>query len=475
MDLLAADSYEIARLVLQRGIAAVYVLAFIGALNQFPALLGERGLQPAPLFLTRRGFREAPSLFQWGYSDRKLRMVAGSGLVGSTAALVGLTDLVPWWVALLVWLALWALYLSIVNIGQTFYSFGWESLLCEAGFLVGFLGNASIAPPVLILWVFRWLLFRLEFGAGLIKMRGDLCWRRLTCLDYHHETQPLPNPLSWWFHHLPRPLHRIEVGANHFAQLIVPFGLFGPQPVAGISAVIIVVTQAYLMVSGNYAWLNLLTLILAAAAIPDSWYPRVLTDLLQTGTVSVPHQVLAIGVAAMVLWLSRKPLMNLVSSRQLMNYSFNRFHLVNTYGAFGTVTRDRYELVIEGRREGDAWTPYEFRAKPGDPRRRPRQVAPYHLRIDWLMWFAALSPDYARGWFTPLVQRLLEGDHATLRLVGDNPFGPQPPSEIRVRTFLYRFATPAERRQQGVWWVRHEAGIFMPPVRLNNSGELVPA
>ena len=178
-----------------------------------------------------------------------------------------LADLAPLWVAMLMWLTLWVLYLSIVNVGQAWYSFGWESLLLETGFLVIFLGNDRVAPPVLTLWLTRLLLFRVEFGAGLIKMRGDPCWRDLTCLYYHHETQPMPGPLSWFFHHLPKPLHRIEVAGNHFAQLVVPFGLFAPQPVAGVAAAIIVVTQLWLVASGNFAWLNWLTIMLACSAI----------------------------------------------------------------------------------------------------------------------------------------------------------------------------------------------------------------
>ena len=147
------------------------------------------------------------------------------------------------------------------------YGFGWESLLLEAGFLAIFLGNDDTAPPVLVLWLVRWLLFRVEFGAGLIKLRGDPCWRDLTCLYYHHETQPMPGPLSWFFHHLPKPLHRVEVAGNHFAQLVVPFALFAPQPVASVAAAIVIVTQLWLVLSGNFAWLNWITIILAFSAI----------------------------------------------------------------------------------------------------------------------------------------------------------------------------------------------------------------
>src|SRR5207248_8444897 len=137
-------------------------------------------------------------------------------------ALAGLPEAGPFWVPMLAWFVMWVLYLSIVNVGQVFYGFGWETLLCEAGFLAIFLGPSHTVPPTLVLLAFRWLVFRVEFGAGLIKLRGDPCWRDLTCLDYHHETQPLPNPLSWYFHHLPKSVHRLEVVGNHVAQLVAP-------------------------------------------------------------------------------------------------------------------------------------------------------------------------------------------------------------------------------------------------------------
>jgi hypothetical protein len=144
--------------------------------------------------------------------------------------LVGVPQQAPLWLCMLVWAALWALYLFFVNVGQTFYGFGWETLLVEAGFLAIFVGNAETAPPLLVVLLIRWLLFRLEFGAGLIKLRHDPCWRNLSCLDYHHETQPIPNRLSWYFHHLPKPLHRAEVAANHFVQLVASFGCSLPRP-----------------------------------------------------------------------------------------------------------------------------------------------------------------------------------------------------------------------------------------------------
>ena len=269
-DWLAAPDYTTARWVVQHLVALVYVIAFTVALAQFRPLIGERGLTPIPRFLARTTFRRHPSLFHLRYSDTLFRVVAALGLALAVAALAGATDVLPLGAGIALWAVLWVLYLSIVNVGQVWYGFGWESLLLEAGFLVTFLGPADVAPPAPILWLLVWLLFRVEFGAGLIKLRGDRCWRDLTCLEYHHETQPLPGPTSRFFHHLPRPLHRAEVLANHVTQLVVPFLLFLPQPVASIAAVVVIVTQGWLVSSGNFAWLNLLTITLAFAAIDDA-------------------------------------------------------------------------------------------------------------------------------------------------------------------------------------------------------------
>jgi len=253
MAWLNAPEYWLSRLILERGIAVIYVFAFVAAARQFRALIGERGLLPVPRYVARQSFAQSPSIFHVHYSDRFFAAVAWSGAALSAAMAAGLVDVMPLWAVMLAWLLLWSLYLSIVNVGQTWYSFGWESLMLETGFLATFLGDGRTAPPVLAMWLARLLLFRVEFGAGLIKLRGDSCWRDLTCLDYHHETQPMPGPLSWFFHHLPKPLHRVEVAGNHVAQLIVPFGLFAPQPVASIAGAIVVVTQLWLVTSGNFA------------------------------------------------------------------------------------------------------------------------------------------------------------------------------------------------------------------------------
>jgi hypothetical protein len=480
MDWLWSTDYGVARFLLQRGLAALYAIAFLNAFLEFPALLGDHGLEPTARFLAVMPWRRAPSLFQWRYSDGLLRVVAIVGIAISVGLLVGILESAPLPVTMTAWLALWLLYLSIVNVGQDFYAFGWESLLLEAGFLATFLGNDEVGPPVLVILLFRWLAFRLEFGAGLIKWRGDRCWRDLTCMDYHHETQPMPNPFSWFFHHLPRPVHRAEVLGNYFAQLVAPWGLFLPQPIASVAALVMILTQGYLVISGNYAWLNWATIVIVTAGLGDGLLHAVVPALVgppATTVAAAPPWFAAavLGVTVLVVVLSWWPARNLVSRRQVMNAGFNPFHLVNTYGAFGSMTRRRLEVVVEGTADGTVgpatdWREYEFRGKPTSLRRLPGQFAPYHLRLDWLMWFAALSPGYADGWFVPFLLRLLENDGPTARLLRHNPFPTAAPAFVRAQLYRYRFSSWQRLRRDGVWWERDLIGEYASPVGLRAAG-----
>ncbi|MGH9475335.1 MAG: lipase maturation factor family protein [Terriglobales bacterium] len=467
----------LARLLIQRGLAIIYLIAFVVALRQFPALLGERGLLPAPLFLRGRRFRDSPSLFHWHYSDQWLRAVAWAGIVLAVLALGGVAEMGPAWLPVIEWLTLWFLYLSIVNAGQQFYAFGWESMLLEAGFFAAFLGPAAMRAPWIPLLILRWMLFRTELGAGLIKLRHDACWRDLTCLYYHYETQPLPNLLSRWFHRLPRAMQRFSVLFSHFIQIVVPFGLFAPQPVATLCGALAILHQLLLVVSGNYSWLNWLTVILGFSAFGDA----ALGFATPAATaVPAPMLVVLIALAAYAAYASIGPVQNLLSPRQAMNRSYNPWHLVGSYGAFGSVTRIRYEVVLEATtapllEASTEWHEYEFWAKPGDPRRRPPQVAPYHLRLDWAMWFLPFSVSVSSGglrfpghelWFLRFVRQLLVADPATVRLLRRAPFNTQRPAFVRALYYRYRFTTPAEQRAGCGWWQREQVGVYLPPVSL---------
>ncbi|WP_405218617.1 lipase maturation factor family protein [Agrococcus sp. Ld7] len=484
---LDAPHAELARQVLQRGTALLFAVAFLSTLLQFPALLGERGLLPAPRFIAACALEGQLSIFRWHYSDRFLRILCLVCIAIALALVAGLPQLGPPWLPMLAFLALWIAYLSILPIGQVFYGFGWELLLCEAGFLVAFMGSDATAPPMLTLLLIVWLVFRLEFGAGMIKIRGGSEWRDLTALTFHHETQPMPGPLSRTAHLLPRWFHKGEVIGNHVAQLLAPWLLFAlllpwPGPaIASAAAAVVILTQLWLVLTGNFAWLNWATIVLAFAAIDDravSWLLPSWPAEHSYAPTPLWFSILTVVVFVGYLWLSIPAVRNLLSRRQLMNASFNRLRLANAYGAFGTVTKVRDEIVIEGtlRQQltgsdapgDDDWVEYTFKGKPGDLRRVPGWFAPYHLRLDWMMWFLALG---SRGpWFRALLAQLLEADPPTLRLLGADPFNGERPAWVRARVYRYRFATRSERRATGQVWMREDRGLLVDPVR-RRSGD----
>lgn len=491
MDGFAAVDFEFARQVLQRGIAALYLVAFLSTLNQFRPLLGERGLLPAPELLEwvrsspRAGRMLRPTLFRHvRYTDRRLVGLCAAGMTVAALLVVGIPQLGPPWMPMLAFLMLWLAYMSVVSIGQTFYSFGWEMLLLEAGFLAAFLGSDSQPPPVVVIVLFWWLLFRLEFGAGMIKIRGGREWRDLTALMYHHETQPMPGPLSRQAHLLPRWFHKGEVLGNHIAQLVVPWFLFapvlglwipGPVPaiVGAVAGAIVIATQLWLVATGNFAWLNWATIVLGFSAIglPGVGAPAGEP----TRDLPLYWVIVTCAVGALYVILSWPALRNLFAHRQLMNASFNRWQLANAYGAFGTVTKERIEIVVEGTIDDDpdaaTWREYSFKGKPGDVRRIPRQFAPYHLRLDWLMWFLPLGHSLDE-WFTAFLVRLLEADRPTLRLLDADPFEGAPPRWVRAVSYRYRFSTRREFRETRARWVRDRRRPVMGPVALRRPGRM---
>jgi len=479
-----ATTYWITRLVFQRGLALVYLIAFLAVLHQFKPLLGERGLLPVPEFVKSVSFWNAPSIFHWFPKDIAFTFFGYLGVALALFALSGYSERFGNGVSAAVWALLWVLYLSYVNVGQTFFAFGWESLLVETGFYAIFLGSATSEPSFLTILLLRWLLFRVMFGAGLIKIRGDECWRDFTCLNYHYETQPIPNPLSWYFHRLPGWFNGISVFGNHIVELLIPFLFFLPQPFAAIGGIITVLFHGWLFASGNFAFLGFLTMVLAIPTIPDSFFRYVLPIGFNAGSLqslSTPYLYSIYALTALVILLSYFPVKNMLSSKQFMNFSFNPLHLVGAYGAFGSITKTRYEVVIEGTSDSiltpqTQWQEYEFIAKPGKVWKRPLQIAPYHLRLDWLMWFqpfrAVVTSEGVSvygydPWFVHFMAKLLKNDRAILSLLRQNPFPDNPPRYVRALLYEYHFTTPEERRKTGAWWRRDVRGLYFPPVSLD--------
>jgi hypothetical protein len=468
-----ATEFWLTRLCFQRGLAFIYLIAFLNAANQFIPLLGERGLQPVRRFLRYVSFRRAPSLFFLNCSDRFITLTIWCGVALSIFALSGWSESFGLIVSMLTWALLWTIYLSLVNVGQTFYGFGWETMLTETGFLAIFLGSSNTRAPVVVMWLIVWVLFRTMFGAGMIKLRSDPCWRDLTCLFYHYETQPLPNPLSWYLHHSPRWTHKAGVLFTHFAQLVVPWFYFAPAPLCYWAGGLTILFQITLILSGNLSWLNYITIVLCIPCFDDRFIRRIIhVSHSTTANVGLLHAITVSVLTVIVLVLSWRPARNLFSRRQLMNASFEPLHLVNTYGAFGAVTRERFEVVIKGTDTDvlDAaaeWREYELKGKPGDVNRRPCIVSPYHWRLDWQMWFAAMSSAEFHPWIFALVQKLLEGEKTILRLFARNPFPNVPPKFIRADWYRYQFTKQGEAG----WWARTYVGEYLPPITLKHAAD----
>jgi len=478
----ADPDHWLTRFLVLRLLGLLYLMAFLTWVNQGPALVGRLGLTPAASYLGRSaealgsraaGFLQAPSIFWIADSDRVL---FGAGWVGVALSLLVLGG----YANALVLLALWALHLSVCNVGQLWYGFGWEMQLLETGFLCAFLCPLLDGrpfprrpPPVIVIWLLRWLIARIMLGAGLIKLRGDACWRDLTCLDFHFETQPIPSPLSPFFHALPPAAHKVGVLFNHLVELVVPFFVFGPRRARLVAGGCLLALQVILISSGNLAYLNWLTIIPILACFDDGVWRHLLPRRLveralraaATAVTSAGQRRAVVTLAAVVAVLSVEPVLNLFSFEQAMNTTFNRLQLVNTYGAFGSVGRERDEIVFEGTLDETIgpqtrWTAYEWRCKPGDPARRPCWMSPYHRRLDWLIWFAAMGQPQQSPWAVHLAWKLLESDRGALGLLAGDPFGGQRPRFVRATLYRYKLAPP----RSPVWWERSELGPWLPPL-----------
>eukprot|EP00075_Anas_platyrhynchos_P035279 XP_027324532.1 lipase maturation factor 1 isoform X1 [Anas platyrhynchos] len=503
-------TFWLTRIVLLRAVALLYLVAFLVAYHQNKQLIGEKGLLPCKLYLqsVKKYFKGkinldalsyAPTIIwflDWSDMDSILDNISLVGLATSAFVLVtGCANMV-------LMAVLWALYLSLVNVGQIWYSFGWESQLLETGFLAIFLCPLwtlsrlppSTPPSGIVIWGFRWLIFRIMLGAGLIKIRGDRCWRELTCMDYHYETQPVPNPIAYFMHRSPWWFHQFETLFNHFIELVVPFFIFLGRRMCIVHGVLQILFQVLLIISGNLSFLNWLTIVPSIACFDDlslgflfssrrgGVKDRVVQMQARQAAGEKPplgygrciRQVVNISFGLLIAYLSVPVVLNLLSSRQVMNTSFNPLRIVNTYGAFGSITKERTEVILQGTSSPDpndpaaVWEEYDFKCKPGDLKRRPCFISPYHYRLDWLMWFAAFQTYEQNEWIIHLAGKLLAQEEEILSLMATNPFeGREPPRWIRGEHFKYKFSRPGGTHAgEGKWWIRKRIGAYFPPVNL---------
>jgi lipase maturation factor 1 len=469
------ETFGIASWLFLRTLGAVCLVAFASFAVQAAGLIGSHGISPVGEYL--HSLREyygalywqVPSLFWLNAGDAMVTSVGIGGICLSVLLLLGVR-----WRILRV--GLFMLYLSLVTAGQEFMGYQWDALLLEAGFLAILLGSSPM-----VIWLYRWLLFRLIFLSGAVKLAsGDPSWRHFTALPVHYETQPLPTPPAWYMYQLPAWFQRGSVGFVFFVELIVPFLIFAPRRVRFFAARAIIVLQGLILLTGNYAFFNMLTMGFCLFLVDDAFFRRVLPTWLIGPASSAPIcgkscvliRPICGAFAALALFVGSFQVARTFGVRwsvaDAVTRSVSPFEIINSYGLFAVMTTTRPEIVIEGSNDGVSWLAYEFKYKPGDLARRPPWVAPHQPRLDWQMWFAALGDYQSDPWIVRFMARLLQGSPAVLRLLGRNPFPEGPPHYIRAMLYQYRFTSPVERKGTGAWWKRELKGVYVPAVSLRN-------
>jgi predicted DCC family thiol-disulfide oxidoreductase YuxK len=483
----APTTYYRARRLFLRLLGLIYFIAIVSFWSQADGLIGHDGIAPLTQWLDQirdhfgvQAYWLYPTLCWLSPTDGFLNLLCGAG--------AGLSVLLIFEVAPALCLALlWLIYLSIAVAGQLFMNFQWDYLLLETGFFSIFLaplrwlpsGRSQMPVSGWAHFILRWLLFRLMFMSGVVKLTsGDASWWNLTALNYHYWTQPLPTPLAWWADQLPGWFQAFSVALMFTVELVAPFLLFFPKRFRLFGAASIFLIQVLIAATGNYCFFNLLTTTLCLLAVDDSVWPRFgrkERPLLQLAGpkwpswLLIPVVVIVLMFSGPLLWQSFFPDSDwppLLGE----GYSYiERFRSLNSYGLFRVMTTTRPEIIVEGSEDGVTWQPYEFKYQIGNVQDALPIVAPHQPRLDWQIWFAALGDVQEEPWFVNFLARLLEGSQPVIRLLKTNPFPDSPPHYIRAKLYEYHFTTLEERQKTGARWAREEKGMYCPAVTLRKQ------
>jgi predicted DCC family thiol-disulfide oxidoreductase YuxK len=494
-----APEHQLVGWLFLRALGAVYLAAFVSLGSQLSGLIGHQGILPVDQFMTSivqqcdaqgigwQRYHLLPTLCWLDTSDAFLYFQCAAGMALAALLIIGLAP-VPCLVLL------WLLYLSLVTVGRVFFAFQWDGLLQETGLLAIFLApwqwrpRLWEAPPPsrIALWLLRLLLFKLMFSSGWVKLlSGDPTWRQLTALSYHFHTQPLPTWIAWYADQLPAGMQKTLCAATLGIEIGLPLLIFAPRRPRLVGAAGLAALQILILITGNYAFFNWLTLALCLLLLDDDTLMRPqhkrLTGRALGSNPNTSRQLrwprlVLIGLAGVVLPVSLfilamtlgVPWLRLPGA-EWMAGEIAPLRSVNSYGLFAVMTTDRKEIIFEGSNDAVTWRPYEFRYKPGEVTRPPAWVAPFQPRLDWQMWFAALSTYQDNPWLEATAERLLQGSPEVLRLLAKNPFPNHPPHYLRARLYEYNFTTVSERRATGAWWKRTDAGLYLPIIALPHA------
>jgi predicted DCC family thiol-disulfide oxidoreductase YuxK len=481
-------TYSIACRWFLRTLGAIYLIAFISMWVQVDGLIGANGILPVQQFLPAASKQLGaqapfvlPTLCWLNSSNSFLHFLCAGGAIASLFLIIG-------FVPILCLIVLFVFYLSLTIAGQTFFSFQWDILLLETGFLALFFaparwwmraGNAT-SPSRVSLFLLKLLLFKLMFMSGVVKLTsGDPSWLKLSALDYHYWTQPLPTFLGWWAAQSSEWLRQFSTAVTLIVEIIVPFFIWAPRRLRFGAFVLLVTLQVMIALTGNYCFFNLLTIALCLLLLDDQMMQRrastpALHESRKRATVMhgryrdlVPTFILIVTlpVNAMLIYSAFKPDATWPRPIAAIGARLDYFRVVNGYGLFRVMTKSRPEILVEGSDDGIHWKPYVFKWKPGPLDRAPGFVEPHQPRLDWQMWFAALSDYRQNPWFIRFMEQLLRGSPDVRHLLAENPF-PQAPRYVRATLYAYRFTTQAERARTGHWWKRERLRDYFPEVSL---------
>ena len=472
--------YDLISFVFLRLLGLIYLAAFISFGIQAQGLIGSHGILPLTELVDAlrshagpERFYLMPMVFWWNTSDFFIQSVCW---IGAGLSVLLLLNLLP----RLCLFLLYVLYLSLLHGGQEFMSYQWDIYLLETGFLALLLSFAT-TPGI---WLLRWLLFRFLFMSGMVKLlSGDPNWWNLSALSYHFLTQPLPTPLAWYAAHLPPGLLKFATGCTFFIELIVPILIFCPRRLRFFAAFGILLLQNCILLTGNYNWFNLQTILLCLPLFDDAALQKILPRrlvhvLLPRAEQHAPRAALKVVVGALTLLIVFCSLVQMDARfggspptvGRWVDRLVEPLHMVSGYGLFAVMTTQRDEIVIEGSDDGIIWREYEFRYKPGDVARPPPWNIPHQPRLDWQMWFAALEDPRGLRWFPRFLQRVLENEPAVMALLARNPFPDKPPLYVRARFYDYTYAR-REDKSKGLWWERRSLGLYFPVVHLKNAAD----
>jgi predicted DCC family thiol-disulfide oxidoreductase YuxK len=464
-------TYHQASGIFVRALAFIYLVAFASFGMQARGLIGSDGILPVNMYfrfataqLGNAAKWKVPSIFWWAQSDFALLSIAWGGV--ALAAIATLARPFSVWQRG-IFAILFFYYLSIVSAGQIFMSYQWDLLLLEAGFLAIFL-----RPSLPRVWLYQWLLFRLMFESGIVKLTShDPTWHNLTALSFHYETQPLPTIFAWFAAKLPLWFQMASTAMVFAIELALPFLIFGPRRLKQAAAFGFIGLQLLIFITGNYTFFNILAIAFCLFLFDDAFFAW------KKKYVPVPparsNRFVSAALLLFVMTASCIQLAEMLGAPQTELEAVLRaeepFGLVNQYGLFAVMTTTRPEIEVEGSNDSVNWQPYVFRYKAGPLNRAPGWVAPFQPRLDWQMWFAALGSYRDNPWFVRFLLKLLEGSRPVQALMERDPFGGVPPKHIRAMVYEYHFTTIEEWRRTGNWWRREFKGAYFPPVSLKGA------